>query len=448
MSGAQAQLRRIAVRVDETRVDLVVPSGSALAHALAAAGIRLAPGDRVFGPGGVPVRPETPYSELHEGGLYMVASLAAGAREPSKTAVGGAAATALSWALVTAASVLALLVGAAGSDAWRWSVFGVLASAAILVALQAGLNVQAASRATVFLPPLVLGAAAGSLTVAGAQSAGGIITCAMALAGAALAAVIMAATARTTAARAAASSATVVLALAAIGAAASGLISWGPIEFSIVMSAAAILAIRALPALMVVADEGYFIDYDRFMPLRWTVRSRVPRYIERVSTERVTDFVGVADLRLRVTILLLAVLAVPGVGAAVVPAATGNLVARIGASAFLVLALAALLLVARRTPAPGLRLPQQIAALVAAVSAALVSGVTGALGGAAVLGVAGVLALAGTVAAVMIVPIGRGAHSLGWSRTGDIVAAIAVVLILPTGLLAAGAIDVLRGVLV
>ena len=49
--------------------------------------------------------------------------------------------------------------------------------------------------------------------------------------------------------------------------------------------------------------------------------------------------------------------------------------------------------------------------------------------------------------AAAIVPMGRGARSLVWSRVGDVFEWLAVVLALPAGLLAADTIGVLRGVM-
>jgi hypothetical protein len=58
---------------------------------------------------------------------------------------------------------------------------------------------------------------------------------------------------------------------------------------------------------------------------------------------------------------------------------------------------------------------------------------------------AGAALLLGVAIAAAIVPMGRGARSLVWSRVGDVFEWLAVVLALPAGLLAADTIGVLRG---
>ncbi|WP_181373505.1 hypothetical protein, partial [Microbacterium sp. HMWF026] len=60
---------------------------------------------------------------------------------------------------------------------------------------------------------------------------------------------------------------------------------------------------------------------------------------------------------------------------------------------------------------------------------------------------AGLLLLGGLGAALLVVPVGRGLRSLGWSRTGDVFEALATALSLPAGLLAAGAIEIARAMM-
>jgi hypothetical protein len=60
---------------------------------------------------------------------------------------------------------------------------------------------------------------------------------------------------------------------------------------------------------------------------------------------------------------------------------------------------------------------------------------------------AGILLAVGAAAAFIVIPAARGAQSLFWSRFGDVFEWIAIALSLPAGLLAADAIDVLRGVM-
>lgn len=436
-----------------SRVDLVVPAGDALDHALAVAGVRLGPGDRVFGPGGVTVEPGTSAAELLEGGLYSVASARAAMELDRRGAAAGAGFRLLPWGLVATALSAAAIALASESSALRWSAAAIIGVAALVSALMTALRAGEEADALEFFPGMVLGAIAGVLSAPrGAAGMDGatwdaMFACALGFAGVALVAALLSALGRARSVRAGAATAAVIASVAALLAAACPLIGWGLREFFIVAAAASVLMIRALPALLVNVDEGYSIDYGRFMALRWTVRGRVPRFIERVDSDEVRSMVAVTEARLRTATVLFAVLAVPGVTLAVLPLTTGNLIERIGAGVFLCFAVAALMLVSRRMVAPMLKRPQRLAALGAAL------GATALLAGAPeapapwLLPAAGVVLFVGVVVGAGSVALQRGARSLGWSRVGDIVEAIAVAMVLPAGLLAAGAIDVLRGVL-
>ena len=60
---------------------------------------------------------------------------------------------------------------------------------------------------------------------------------------------------------------------------------------------------------------------------------------------------------------------------------------------------------------------------------------------------AAAMMVAAILAAVLIVPVGKGASSLVWSRLGDTFEALAVALALPMGLLAANVVDSMRTVM-
>jgi hypothetical protein len=59
---------------------------------------------------------------------------------------------------------------------------------------------------------------------------------------------------------------------------------------------------------------------------------------------------------------------------------------------------------------------------------------------------AGLLVI-GIATSAVLVAVGRGASSLFWSRLADRVEALCVVFALPAGLVAAGVIDLMRGVM-
>lgn len=436
-----------------SRVDLVVPASDPLDHALAVAGVRLGPGDRVFGPGGVSVEPSTAAAQLLEGGLYSVAGVRSAESLRGRGKANGAGLRLLPWALIALALAAAAVVLGSESAVLRWSAAAVIGLAALVSALVTAARATEAADALELFPGMVLGAIAGVLGAphgtAGTNGAiwDAMFACALGFAGVALVAVLLSALGRVRVVRAAAATAALIASVAALLAAACPLIEWGLREFFIVAAAASVLMIRALPALLVNVDEGYSIDYGRFMALRWTVRGRVPKYVERVDGGEVRDMVAVTEARLRTATVMFAVLAVPGIALAVLPLTTGNLVERIGAGVFICLAIAGLMLVSRRTVAPMLKRPQRIAALAGAVAAAVMFAIAPAAPTEWLLPAAGVVLFAGVAVGAGSIALQRGARSLGWSRVGDIVEAIAVAMVLPAGLLAAGAIDVLRGVL-
>lgn len=453
MTSVTAPLRRIAVHTGGMQVDLVIPANDALGHALAVAGVSLQPGDRVHGPGGLPVDPATAASDLREGGLYAVTrGSAASAKDPlaSRSPSGSAA---ISWSVLAASGTAAVIAFSVDASLWRWITAAIVGLVGLLVALSCGARSTAKSPASELLPSLVLGAIAGVLCAPrgtpGLNAAlwDEMFAFALGFGGAALAAVVIAATSRAAAARAGATAAAVVLVSAGVFAAVCPIIEWGPREFFIVTAAAAVLAIRALPSLLVNADDGYYIDYSTHMSLRWTVRGRVPKYIERIDAARVRDLVVTAEFRLRVATLVLSMLTAPGIALSVLAIIEDSLVGRIGASVFVCASVAGLLLISRRTVELALRRPPRVAALVGVLGAVLMLVVAVSVPALASLVVAGVLCLVAAIVAAGSVPMARSTRSLGWSRTGDIVEAIAVVVVLPAGLLAAGAIDVLRGVM-
>lgn len=435
------------------KVDLVVPSGDALGHALAVAGVRLQPGDRVLGPGGSPVDPSTSAAELREGGLYAVTRGTARTSTDAREQRFAGGPSLLAWGAVASAAAAAILAFSTAGEAWRWGAVAVIAAAALASALVYGVRSTATSPATALAPSLLLGALAGLLCAPrGTLGVNGplwdeMFAYALGFGGAALIAVVIAATARNIAVRAGAGTTAMLLTVAAIFAALCPLVEWGSPEFLIVASAAAVLVIRALPALLVTADDGYYIDYHRFMSLRWTVRGRVPKYIERVEGERVNELVAITEFRLRAAMLVLSAVAAPGIALAVLSLMRGSFVEKIGAGVFVTMAVAGLLLISRRTVSPTLRQPPRVAALVGVLGACLALVIAGGMSDMVIVLLAGACALVGVTIAFGSVALTRGARSLGWSRTGDIVEAIAVVLVLPAGLVAAGVIDVLRGVL-
>ena len=435
------QLRRIVIDVAGRRHDLAMPRGEALVGALASLGVHLGAGVRVHGPDGAAVDIATPGAQLLEGGLYAVAAPAAVSARRSAREAEVRTVSALPWALIGFGLVAAML--AAGFGGLRWVTAVVLALAAV-AAMVFGVA-RGGSRD--------VGAAASLLLVGIAACLGSFSfltetpVLAFAVAGAAMAvlAALLMVVSRSIRGRAAAGPIVVIASLLSALALVSPLLGWSPTQLLIAASALAVVAIRAAPSLLVSVDPGYAIDYGRFMVLRWTVRGRTPEYIERIDEARVRQIVAAAEARLDSAILVLSVLAGAGLPAAAPALAGEDPVARISAIVYVVLAVLALLLTSRRTASPSLRTPPRAAAMAGLLCLAAFA-VPHAAAAGVMIG-AGALLFAAVVAAIMALPLARGERSLGWSRTGDIVDSLAIALVLPAGLLAAGTLDLLRGVL-
>lgn len=206
------------------------------------------------------------------------------------------------------------------------------------------------------------------------------------------------------------------------------------------------VALRTLPAFLLDVPPGVFIDYPSFQSTRWAVRERTPEPIDTVPAKTVRALVERSFLRLMTATLLLS-----AVAAVSAPFAFGGPGGFVGAGpitsiARMVLATSvtvSLVLGARRISNVTMRwMPRAAATIVAGVALVEVSVSVGAP--TLVAGAAAALT-AGVVTAVIVVPISRGARSLFWSRFADVLDVIAVVLALPAGIVAAGAIDLLRG---
>jgi hypothetical protein len=212
------------------------------------------------------------------------------------------------------------------------------------------------------------------------------------------------------------------------------------------LSAGAVpLGMRFLPSTLVNVADGHHIDYKHFMSSRWTVRGVIPDSPGRIAMSEVRDVVDASSARLVTGVVLLSVVAALFLPLAFTrPLAPGPFV--LGGTIGLVCTLAlALILVARHYTSPVLRwVPRAAAAIVVLVA---VIGVSTMFAESAVLILAGLLLVIGIGSAAALVPIGRGARSLVWSRTADFFEWISVVLSFPAALLAADALSIVRGMM-
>ncbi|WP_336659099.1 hypothetical protein [Leucobacter sp. USHLN153] len=441
MSQPAPSLRRIALDAAGTRHDLVVPQNTDLAGALAAVGVHLVAGERVLGPDGGSVDAGTAAAELREGGLYSVAGLP-GEREESGPAIENAQRLRTApWALTgfgVGAALLATLV-----PEMRWIAVAVLALASLGCALVSASRAHARSEGTI--AAVVLAAFAAALAVLPQFAAEPVILLAIASSAVAVLAALLAFMATAPRLRAGAVPLVVIAAAFAALAFLSPALGWSAPQMLIVAAAAATIGLRAAPSMLVGVDPGYHIDYGRFMVLRWTVRGRVPESIERVDADRVRGLVSAVEARLEWTVVILSVVAAAGIPAAIVPLHRGGTVERIAAVLCAIWIVLGLVLTSRRMAAVSLRTPPRLAAIVGLLLLALLGAPHLTAGGSLL--AAGALLVAGAATGVSVLSLARGERSLGWSRTGDIVDSIAIALVLPAGVLAAGTLNLLQGVL-
>lgn len=206
------------------------------------------------------------------------------------------------------------------------------------------------------------------------------------------------------------------------------------------------VVLRLLPSTALSAAPGMFIDFVRFQTLRWGAREREPEPAHAVAAAQARTMVAQSSARWQVgtTVMCIAV----GVAApsAFVPLGDADPLTFSGRIALAACAVIALALQSRRALHGVVRwMPR---AAVAVIVACVAVSVCEMIGADVVGGVAAVALLAvAVVIAVVIVPVGRGARSLRWSRVADMLESLTVALALPAGLLAAGVVDLLRGMM-
>lgn len=449
MTTPSAEPKRIVVRASGVNHDLVVAADNQLVQVLTTLGVQLGASEQLLSPDGTAIDPSTRAVDLSDGGVYSITSAqsprqaaARGVKRSSRRVHAGAL-----WGLAMLGIVLV-----AGSmqlaPGWlRLSAAIALGISGLIVALLWAVRTAADTAVSGMLVPLGFGAAAAALSLPSNTADAATLTVTIAALAAAVLAGMIAVLSNDLRSRAGAWAAAIVLLCIGAVSLLSPLVGWSLPQLAIVLSAAAVLAIRALPTLTLSVDDGYHVDYQRFMALRWTVRGRMPEYISTVESVEAHRLVDAAEARLETTMPLLALVAVPGLPLSLTVLATGGTVERIAAGAVFVFGVLGLLLLSRRTVSPSLRRSPRIAVAVALGVSVVVAPVV--LSSAVMqLALAAGLLIAGLVAAAVVLPISGGSRSLSWSRTGDIVESIAIALVVPAALLAAGTFDTLRGVLV
>jgi hypothetical protein len=451
--------RKIVVLSGDRRTDAAVPLDDTLGVALRTLGYDLEPGRHaVLDRSGAQIDLESTGGDLNDGALFSIVDLqlvgaasagAAPAAELPRDDKG-----AVWWVLGTVAVVIAAL---ALLDAGSTGIFeglpervtgsvvlgaGAIASA-VFWAMRRPRDVT--SEALAMLAPLALTFAAGVVAIDPRLESSAHLAVLTGLLAAGTLALLLATVVDALRLSAAASAAAIILlGLSAIWGV-TLLVGMDAASAAALSAGAVPLSMRFLPSTLVNVAEGHHIDYKHFMSSRWTVRGVIPDSPGRIDMTEVRDVVDASSARLVTGVVLLSIIAALFLPLAFTrPLAEGPFV--MGGTIALVCTLAlALILAARHYATPALRwVPRAAAAVVVLVA---VIGVATMFGESTVLIVAGGLLVTGIGAAAALVPIGRGARSLAWSRTADFFEWISVALSFPAALLAADALSIVRGMM-
>jgi len=324
---------------------------------------------------------------------------------------------------------------------WRIAAAAVLGAVASVGAVVAVRRAPADGEVRAFwvMAPAIVGVGAAALAAPRGEVGGThLLIVAAALAAAVLFALAAAAD-RATLSRAAFG----VVAVACAGfAAVWGLVlalGWDSRTGAAVVVGAVPLGLRALPGVLFSVPDSWLVDVERYQETRWSVRDRPPAVLDRVDAAQVRAKVrGAVGARVVGTVLL------SGVGAVAlpfaVPAGSVSAVVRGGQIGLVVCYAAAMTLLARSAGVRHLHWVPRASAVVAVAVGVRLASLTGSALTLAALG----SLLAGLVAVVGVVVLGRGGTSLVLSRTGDVVEAVALALCLPAGLLAGDVVDAVR----
>lgn len=454
-SQAIVERRRVAIIDGDRRYDLVLPGSVSVDAVLTGLGASSSDGRQrmLVDHEGREVPSTARGADLTDGVVLTVVdpseALPARARSASSASRNVDAMTAVWW-LLGAAGLLLGVVGLLVPDSIGPSLRVILAVAAATgaVASAAAWALRRGgdhSRAVTAAAPLALAFGAGVIAIPPLPASAVQLALLCGLACAAVLAGLLGLLVRSAAVRAALGTVTLILlALAAV---------WGlalllemPVSAPAAVSLGAVpVALRALPTTLLDVPPGMFIDYRRFQRTRWTVRQAVPADGEPIGARTARDLVDRSSGRLLVGTAMLSLIAAASAPFAVPGFDTPDPIVLAGRIAVLCCAASALLLGARRASAPLLRwMPRAAAVVVIGVAVVAAASVAGSV----MLALASALLfLAGVAAAFAVIPAARGFRSLGWSRFGDIVEVLAVVLSLPAGLLAADVLNLLRGMM-
>jgi len=449
------QRRRVAIVDGTRRLDLVVPTHVTVAATLHAAQAYPQSGrEVVVEAAGREISPESRIGDLRDGAILVLVDLAPGARgrgrrRPARPA-GAERPSAVWWVMGGAGVVLAataLLAPAAFDPLARLIVGAVLAvgATAAAVVLAARAPRGRSSHVAAVLGILLLAFAAGTALIPAVPAAQGVLAVFTGVLFAAAVAGVMGVVSFSGTLRAEARTAmTVLLVLSAVWGGALLLHMDASAPAAVTLGLVPV-ALRVLLASVVDVAPGTFLDYERFQTTRWAVRQQLPDEVHSIDAADAGALVARSTARLTAGAMLFVLAGVASAPVAI-PSFDGSdplvLAGRIALAATVVLGL---VLGARKTTVPALRWVSRLgaAAILAAVLVALIPLISGDV----LVLVAGLCLAVGAASAFLVIPAGRGVHSLAWSRFADVIEWLAVALSLPAGLLAADVVDMLRGMM-
>lgn len=446
------QGRRVALIDGASRFDLVVPLRAEVRDVLRAAGTPAERDVRVVGLSGREIDGSTAMTALEDGVVLVLVDPTATAdpaeRRTTRAPI-AARATAVWMVIATAGGILAFL-SLLGTGTLPAAVRTPVAALALLAALAAVtvFSVRARPRTPTLAPVVAVAALAfggGVAIVPDLPASSAQVAVFTGLLAAAVLTGVAGVMGATQTLRAQSRTASVIAAVLAAVWAVSLLLHLDPSAPAAVTLGLVPVAQRILQSSLVDVEPGTFIDYGRFQSTRWTVRQNLPDEVRTIEADDADALVERSTARLTIGAVLLVAAGAASAFTALPTFAVADPVVLGGRIALAVTVVLALLLSSRKSTVPFLRWVARsgAAVVVAAVLAALVPTIEPAL----LVTVAGVILVVALAAALLIVPVGRGLRSLGWSRTGDVFEALATALSLPAGMLAAGAIEVARAMM-
>lgn len=452
LTQSDANQRRIAIRVGDERRDIVAPEHMVLMDAVRWSGASLRSTQRIMRErSGELLDPRGTLADLEDGDVITIVETKTDRSRKRRSAADNSdqrsSVTAAWWLMGVSgllAAVILFTIPTLRPVGWQWALVsavigGAVLSAVVYVRRKAS---NTASQGAFALGPAALLAGGGVLMSPPDQFSFGVTLITVA----AIVAVFfagIAVIARSAVERTQLNS----LAGVSIGFALIYVVVLALNLSSIVVSAVIVgltpLVLRALPTTVMHVPPGMFIDFEKHQQARWAVRESIPESIADIDMARVRILVARSSARVQVVAVATCVAAMVSAifvfpGAAEAPLI--EFIARLALAGFFVLALA---LGARRFVTQSMKWTIRLAAFV--VLAMTVFALTGVTSFGVRTATAIALLFLCLVVAAAVVLLARGVRSVYWSRFGDIVEGIALVLSLPAALAAAGIIDAVRG---